>query len=282
MQIPQHFGTEISYICMEQKVILITGVSSGFGRAMAGTLAGKGHKVYGTVRRQTEPIPNVKYLFSDLLDEDSIDTAFNSLMTAEGHIDVFINNAGTGIGGPLEFCSPEQVGRQMDVNFGGMVRWMARVVPVMRRQGYGRILCISSIGGLIGLPYQGAYSASKFAIEGYCQALRLELRDKGVKVIVIEPGDFSTSFTSSRSSVSSPEAAAAYPSYEASLKSIEKDERNGLKPEYLAGRIAKIIELRHPADNYVIASFLQRLSVFAKWLLPSKIFARLLSAYYGI
>ena len=173
-----------------------------------------------------------------------------------------------GIGGPLEFSSLEDAQRQMDVNWMGMVRFLHHVVPVMRRQGSGKIICFSSIGGLMGLPYQGLYSASKFAIEGYCEALRLELRHTGVTVTVIEPGDFSTHFTAQRKSVDNPEANAAYPSYARSLASIEHDEMSGLKPEFLAGKISKIVKMKNPGYSYIIASFLQKLSVFAKVILP--------------
>ena len=152
-------------------VILITGVSSGFGRAMAVRLAKDGHKVYGTVRSDIAPLDGVTYLKADVQDEEAIQSAFGTLISAEGRLDVFINNAGMGIGGPLEFSPVADVQKQMDVNFMGMVRWLSHVVPVMRQQGRGRILAVSSIGGLMGLPYQGAYSASKFAIEGYCEEI---------------------------------------------------------------------------------------------------------------
>lgn len=263
-------------------VILITGVSSGFGKAMAMRLAGDGHKVYGTVRRDVGPICGVTYLRADVSDEASVAEAFSSLMSAEGRIDVFINNAGMGIGGPLEFCPLGDVKMQIDVNFMGMARWLSHVVPVMRRQGSGKIICMSSIGGLMGLPYQGAYSASKFAVEGYCQALRLELRGTGVSVTVIEPGDFSTNFTARRKSVCPADVQDAYPSYGRSLAGIEKDETSGLKPEYLAVRISRIVKKRRPAYRYVVATFVQRLSVFAKWLLPDPVFAWILSLYYRL
>ena len=263
-------------------VILITGVSSGFGKAMALRLAKDGHKVYGTVRREVEPLEGVTYLMADVRDDAGIAAAFAQLMEAEGRLDVFINNAGMGIGGPLEFNPVEDVQMQMDVNFMGMVKWLSHVVPVMRRQGEGKILCVSRIGGLMGLPYQGAYSASKFAIEGWCEALRLELRGTGVKVVVIEPGDFSTGFTATRKSVCPADVAEAYPSYERSLKGIEKDETSGLKPEYLAAKVSAIVRKKNPSYSYVVASFLQKLAVFAKWLLPKRVFAWILSLYYNL
>ena len=147
-------------------VILITGITSGFGRAMAGRLAADGHKVYGTFRRESERLPGVEYLRADVSFPTDCETVVRKVVEAEGRLDVFINNAGMGIGGPLEFSSLEDAQKQMDINWMGMVRMLHYVLPVMRRQGGGKILCFSSIGGLMGLPFQGLYSASKFAIEG--------------------------------------------------------------------------------------------------------------------
>ena len=264
-------------------IILVTGVSSGFGKAIAQALVANGHTVFGTVRRNVEPMEGVTYLQADVQDDSQIAAAFDQMMKlTDGRIDVFINNAGIGIGGPIEFCKIEDVQKQMDVNFMGMVRWLSHVVPAMRKQGFGKILCISSIGGLIGLPYQGAYSASKFAMEGFCDALRLELLKSGVSVSLIEPGDFSTGFTATRKNIDVGVVSEAYPSYARSLASIENDENNGLKPDYLASRICRIVEKKKPAYRYVVATFLQRLAVFAKWLLPAPAFAWILSIYYKL
>ena len=263
-------------------IILITGITSGFGRAMAKALSEDGHTVYGTHRRDSEVLPGVKYIKCEATDDAQVEAAVKTVLDAEGRIDVFINNAGMGIGGPLEFCSLEDCQRQMDVNWMGMVRFLHRVVPVMRRQGSGKIVCFSSIGGLMGLPFQGLYSASKYAIEGYCEALRLELRGTGVSVCVIEPGDFSTNFTAQRKSVGGPEVAEAYPHYARSLASIEHDENHGLKPEFLAAKIKRIVRKCRPRYNYIIASPLQKLAVAAKWLLPKRWFAWILSLYYKL
>ena len=188
-----------------------------------------------------------------------------------------------GIGGPLEFCSLEDATRQMDVNWMGMVRFLHYVLPQMRAQKSGKIICFSSIGGLIGLPFQGLYSASKYAIEGYCEALRLEVQDFGIKVVVIEPGDFSTNFTAQRKSVQhSEEVRQAYPCYERSLKGIEKDENSGLKPEFLASKICSIVGRKNPHYRYIIASPLQKLAVAAKTLLPRRLFYWILSLYYNL
>ena len=263
-------------------VILITGITSGFGRAMAQQLCADGHKVYGTYRRDSQQIPGVTYLKADVQDESSLRSAVNSVIEKEGRIDTVVSNAGMGVGGPLEFTSSEDAQRQMDVNFMGMVRLLNLVVPIMRKQHHGHIICISSIGGLMGLPYQGMYSASKFAIEGYCEALRLEVRQFGIKVTVINPGDFFTGFTAARIKNLPPEAATAYPGYTDSMASIESDERSGLQPEYLARRICRIISKKHPRNRYIIATFIQKTSVVLKAFLPAKWYDRILASYYKL
>jgi len=263
-------------------VILITGITSGFGRAMAERLTAEGHKVYGTHRKAKDFIPGVTYIKADVQSDADCEAAVRQVTDAEGRIDVFINNAGMGIGGPLEFCSLEDAQRQMDINWMGMVRFLHYVLPVMRRHGGGKILCFSSIGGLMGLPFQGLYSASKFAIEGYCEALRLETKAFGIQVVVIEPGDFATSFTAQRKSVAAPEAYEVYKTYARSLESIEHDETSGLKPEFLAGKIARIVEKKRPRYHYIISTLEQRLSVTLKAILPPSWFARILGAYYHL
>jgi hypothetical protein len=263
-------------------IILITGITSGFGRAMAQSLSAAGHKVYGTHRKECERIPGVTYIKADVQDPQSADETVKTVLEAEGRIDVFINNAGMGIGGPLEFTSTDDARLQMDVNFMGMVRFLNAVVPVMRTQRHGHIICISSIGGLMGLPYQGMYSASKFAIEGYCEALRLEVRQFGIKVTVINPGDFFTGFTAARTKNLPADALSAYPGYSASMASIESDERSGLQPDYLARRICRIVKRKHPRNRYIIATTVQKASVLLKAILPAKWYDKILASYYKL
>lgn len=263
-------------------VILITGITSGFGKAMAERFSSEGQTIYGTHRQDTEFIPGVRYIKADSQKEEEVKAAVDQVIREQGRIDVFINNAGMGIGGPLEFCSLEDAQRQMDINWMGMVRYLHFVVPVMRKQKSGKIICFSSIGGLMGLPFQGLYSASKFAIEGYCEALRLEVRGFGIDVIVIEPGDFATAFTAKRKSVAEAEAYDVYKTYADSLASIEHDETSGLKPEFLAKKVSHIVNSRHPRYNYIISTLEQRLSVTLKKIFPAKWFAGILSSYYKL
>ncbi len=263
-------------------VIFITGISSGFGLATARLLSQEGHVVYGTVRREVSKLPGVHYLQLDVRDARAVQDAVRQIVEKEGAVDVLVNNAGMGIGGPLEFATEEEIQLQMETNFMGLVHCVDAVLPYMRRQKRGKIIALSSIGGLMGLPFQGFYSASKFAIEGYCEALRLETRGMGVQVVVLRPGDFSTGFTGSRKKVGNEEALRAYPQYQVALEKVEHDELSGLKPEVLAGKIGRIVTMRHPRNGYVVASLEQRLSVFLKRVLPARWFDWVLGSYYKL
>jgi len=261
-------------------IILITGISSGFGKAMAERLSKDGHTVYGTYRKTDTFIQGVRYLKADVRYEESVRAAVAEILKEEGRIDLFINNAGMGTGGPLQFMTTDLAEEQMDVNFMGMIRFLKYILPGMTTRKKGRIICISSIAGLMGLPYQGLYSASKFALEGYCEALRIELRPFNIKVTVVNPGDFSTAFTSKRKKPDDAKIKTLYPGYMKSMQSIENDERRGLNPERLADKISKIVRKKHPAARYIIASPIQKMSVFIKKILPPRWFDRILSLYY--
>jgi NAD(P)-dependent dehydrogenase (short-subunit alcohol dehydrogenase family) len=267
-----------------KKVILITGVSSGFGKQTARLLAESGHKVYGTVRKLTSSGDNVQLLKMDLTDQNSIKQAVATVINAEGKIDVLINNAGMHTGGPVETIPLEYIKLQMDTNFIGMVNLTREVLPFMRKQGGGTIINFSSIGGLMGLPFQGYYSAGKFAIEGFSEALRMEVRSFKIKVVLINPGDFNTSNTANRRNFLAASTAEDpyHDQFRESLETIEKDETNGWKPEVLARKICKIVESKNPANRYIIASFEQKLAVVLKYMLPGKWFDSILMAHYKI
>ena len=252
-------------------IVFITGISSGFGLETARLLAQEGHTVYGTVRRSVEPLPNVHYLTLDVRDREAVAKAVDEIVAKEGRIDVLVNNAGMGIGGPLEFATDEEIRLQMDTNFMGLVHCVDAVLPHMRRQGRGKVIALSSIGGLMGLPFQGFYSASKFAIESF-----------GIQVVVLRPGDFATGFTGSRKKATDQAALEAYPIYKTAISKVEHDENGGLKPIVLARKISKIIRNKNPRNGYVVASLEQKLSVLLKRILPAKWFARILGSYYRV
>lgn len=267
-----------------KKVILITGISSGFGKHTAEQLAARGHTVYGTVRRDCEVSSSVNVIRMDLTDISSVKTAVETVMNKEGRIDMLINNAGMHTGGPAETIPPEYIRLQMDTNFFGTVMLTREVLPVMRKQGGGTIINFSSIGGLMGLPFQSYYSAAKFATEGFSEALRLEVKQFNIKVVLINPGDFNTSNTSNRRKylAQTGEADPYHDQFTRTLAIIEHCETNGLSPGIMARRIVKIAECRNPKQRYVIASFDQKLSVVIKKIIPEKWFMMILGSYYKI
>lgn len=266
------------------KVILITGISSGFGRETARLLAEKGHTVYGTLRRPSEIPPNIRPVIMDLTDPASISKAVETIKGDEGRIDVLINNAGMHTGGPLETLPGEYLRLQMETNFTGTVLLTREVLPLMRWQGGGLIINVSSIGGLMGLPFQGFYSASKFAIEGFSEALRMEVKQFNIKVVIINPGDFHTGNTANRRTFLAPtdEKDPYYSQYTRTLAKIEADETKGWNPLILAEKISKIVEKKNPAQRYIIGSFEQKLSGYLKRILPERLFRRILEDYYKI
>lgn len=267
-----------------KKVILITGISSGFGKETARLLSEKGHEVYGTVRRATETEGLVHQLRMDLTDQDTIKKAVAEVMAKEGRIDVLINNAGMHTGGPIETSPIENIKLQMDTNFLGVVILTREVLPIMRKQGGGIILNFSSIGGLMGLPFQGFYSAGKFAIEGFSEALRMEVKQFNIKVVLINPGDFHTSNTANRRNFLAPtgENDPYQKQFAISLAAIEKDEANGWDPAILARKVVKIVDTKNPCQRYIISSFEQKLAVALKYILPGKLFRKILQDHYKI
>lgn len=250
---------------------------------MAKRLSSEGHTVYGTVRRDVEHLEGMHYLRADVRCEGDAIAAVNCVVQAEGRIDTLICNAGMGIGGPAEYSGEEEIKLQMDTNFMGQVRFIKAVLPHMRAAGKGRIICFSSLGGRMGLPLQSYYSASKFAVEGFAEGLRMEVKRFGVDVVVVEPGDFATGFTDARrKSEVTDEALQAYPNLVKTTERLEGEERSGLTPDYLAAKISRIVTARHPRCRYIISNFEQRLSVMLKALMPDSWFSAMLRSYYEI
>jgi NAD(P)-dependent dehydrogenase (short-subunit alcohol dehydrogenase family) len=190
---------------------VITGCSSGFGLNIAVTLARNGFRVFATMRNLDKRATldkaladagvKAEILALDVNDQASIDTAIAMIIAAAGRIDALVNNAGFGIGGFIEDMSLEEFRRQMDTNFFGLVAVTKAVLPHMRKQRTGRIVNISSIGGRAGNPIVAAYVASKFAVEGFSEALAFEASLFGVNVVLVEPGAFKTEIMDSNRQV---------------------------------------------------------------------------------
>lgn len=264
-----------------KKVVLITGVSSGFGKATAELLAKNGHIVYGTVRKSCQISPEVHVLQMDLLDAESVKMAVNQVVVEQGKIDVLINNAGMHLGGPIEEAPEDLFKKQLETNVNGLVYMLQSALPYLRNNPGAFIVNFSSIGGLIGLPFQPFYSASKFAIEGLSESLRLELKPFGVRVVVVNPGDFATSNTDNRINVTV-QGGPYERQFKKTQAKFEQDERGGGNPNDLAKVMLRIVSSKKPRNRYVVASFEQRLSVLLKRILPVGWFAAILSDYYKI
>lgn len=263
------------------KVILITGISSGFGKESARLLAKKGHIVYGTVRTDCEVANDVHVLKMDLTDQQSIKNAVEKVIAEQGRIDVLINNAGMHLGGAIEETPTELFTRQMNTNFNGLVHILQATLPHLRRNMGGTIINVSSIGGLMGLPFQGFYSSSKFAIEGLSEALRMELKPFNIKVVVVNPGDFHTSNTANRTNIFI-DGGPYEEQFKKSIAIIGKDETGGWDPVILAQKICTIVEKKNPSNRYIVGSFEQKLAVMLKRILPISLFEPILSSHYGI
>ena len=179
------------------KVAIVTGGTSGIGRATALALQSDGWTVYELSRRG-EGMADVRHIVADITKEETLSAAVAQVMAEEGRIDLVINNAGFGISGAIEFTTTEEARRLFDANFFGMVRMNRCVIPLMRAQGSGRIINLSSVAAPVPIPFQAYYSATKAAVNDYTMALANELRPFGVSVCAVQPGDIKTGFTAAR------------------------------------------------------------------------------------
>ena len=221
-----------------KKVIVITGGTSGIGLQAARVLKQKGCRVYELSRRESGT-DAAMHIQADVTDEDQVRRAIEQIMDREKHIDVVINNAGFGISGAIEYTDTEEAKRQFDVNFFGMVRVNRAVLPIMHRQGYGRIINMSSVAAPIAIPFQAYYSASKAAVRTYTMALYSEVKPYGIEVCAIMPGDIATGFTAARRK--NPDGDEAYGGrISRSVAVMEHDEQTGITAEkageYVAGK----------------------------------------------
>lgn len=257
----------------DRKVVLVTGASSGLGRATAMLLAGQGHRVFGTSRRPfAADLPGVEMVVLDVREEASADEAVRGVLGQAARIDVLVNNAGYLLSGAIEETSTEEAMAQSGTNFFGTVRMVRAVLPSMRAHGGGRIVNIGSLAGLIGVPFQGFYSASKHALEGYTASLRHEVRPFGIHVSTVEPG-----FFRSELSGASQATALTAPDYQAAsgraMASFEAAITRGPDPARVAAAIARVIRTPTPRLHYRVGK--DAVSVPAMMaVLPQSVFER--------
>ena len=265
-------------------VVVITGAGSGIGRACAERLSALGHRVYGgDIRTDVPAFSHPVVLDSlDVDDDESCRACVRAVIEREGRIDVLFNNAGFGIAGPAEETSSAEAHAQLETNFFGLARMCREVLPVMRSQGHGLIVNMSSIGGLIAMPFQSFYSAAKFAVEGYSEALRQEVEVFGVEVVLIEPSDFRTGFTDRRHIVEAHTDTSPYRARpRAVLATAENDERTGSHPSKVADLLAHIVASRRRRFRYTVGDPVVRATPLLRRLVPAPVAEWLMRAYWS-
>lgn len=260
------------------QIVIVTGGSSGIGAAAAEYLAAHGCTVYELSRRG-KSTGTVRHITADVTDEASVAAAVQTVLDAEGRIDILLNNAGFGISGAVEFTSVEEAKRQLEVNFWGMVRVTCAVLPVMRSQRSGRIVNTSSVAAVTPIPFQAYYSVSKAAINSFTMSVGNEVRPYGIRVSAVMPGDTRTGFTDER--VRSFAGDDAYGGRIArSVAKMEKDERGGVSAA-VAGAVLARAALSKSRKVFYTVGFVYQLVIFLMRLLPSTAANAILGKMYA-
>ena len=274
------------------RVVLITGCSSGIGWAAAERLARRGWTVYATARNVEAIAPlrerGCMLLPLDVTDEESMRRAVEEIERAEGAVGILINNAGYSQSGAVEAVPMEKVRRQFETNVFGLARMCQLVLPGMRRQGFGRIVNLSSMGGKLTFPGAGYYHATKHAVEAISDALRFEVRGFGVEVVVIEPGLIRTGFAETTVGSMGEDAASGglYAGFDAGVARATRESyergplaRLGGSPERVAETIERAISAARPRTRYTVTPS-AKLLILARRLLPDRAWDSLVAFYY--
>ena len=266
------------------KVILITGASSGLGKATASYLLAKNFRVYGTSRnpKKYSLDKSIELLPFDLNQPESAQQLVDELMEKAGRIDVLINNAGAGIIGPVEEIDATVLNSHFSTNLFGPLALIQRVIPVMREQGSGLIINVTSIAGYMGLPFRGIYSASKGALGIASEALRMEVKRFGIDVVTLAPGDYATDIAARRIYSALKKESPYHDLYKSSLETIDEHVDQGGDPNDFARMVNKIIRLKKRKVHYKSGSFIQKLSLLLKRILPDTVFEKMIMNHYKV
>lgn len=261
-----------------KKVCVITGGTSGIGKCTAEAMLQKGYAVY-TLSRRAEGLGGMRHIVADVTDGAACARTIEMVLQEAGRIDILINNAGFGISGAVEFTPPEAARRQLDVNFFGMVNMNHAALPVMRKQGFGRIVNLSSVAGAIPIPFQAFYSASKAAINSYTMALANEVRPFGIEVLCVQPGDIQTGFTAARQKVCAGDEIYGG-RISRSVSRMEHDEQSGMRPEAAAKFICRAATGKSTRPIQTIGLSYRLFCILQK-LLPAAALNRLVGLVYA-
>jgi NAD(P)-dependent dehydrogenase (short-subunit alcohol dehydrogenase family) len=232
-------------VVAERRVALVTGASSGIGDAIARRLAAAGFRVFGASRKApADPVSGIEHVTIDVDDDSSVRAGVANVLRDAGSIDVLVNNAGYLCAGAVEEISLAEARAQFETNYFGVVRMSSAVLPGMRERRRGHIITVSSLAGLVPVPYWGQYNASKFAVEGLMETLRYEVRPFGIQVAMVEPGNIKTPF------YARPQAAGmdVYAGSRGRVFAVmAKYERKAPGPDVVAGKVVAIADNAHPA-----------------------------------
>ncbi len=265
------------------KVVLITGASSGIGKSTAEFLSKKGFVVYGTGRNPKKEANNLYTLIAlDVTKPETIQKAIQHVVEKEGRLDVLINNAGMGITGPIEDTPTDEMKKVFETNFFGAIDVMKAVLPQMRKQKSGCIINVTSIAGYMGLPYRGIYSATKGALELVTEAARMEVKEFGIQMTNVAPGDVATNIAAGRYHTPVFENSAYKEKYQMNLDLMDNHVDGGMDPIKMAEQILKIIQSKHPKVHYKVGGFMEKFSIVLKRILPSKMYEKLLMNHYKL
>jgi NAD(P)-dependent dehydrogenase (short-subunit alcohol dehydrogenase family) len=252
-----------------QAVALVVGASSGIGRAIAERLCAQQYRVYAASRSMKQhALADAILLTMDVTNDDMVQEAIKCIIKETGRLDIVIYAAGYSLAGAIEDVTSAEVHAQFDANVVGMVRVCREVLPIMRKQKQGSIIAISSLAGLSGMPFQGIYSASKFALEGLIESLRLEVATYGIRVILVEPGDIVSGFTTARKKCNKFETSFYKETATRIISSMEHDELTAPSVTDVADLVESILSKKSPRLRYTVGLLTQRLSVMSKRWLP--------------
>ncbi|MCD7768572.1 MAG: SDR family oxidoreductase [Oscillospiraceae bacterium] len=260
------------------KVAIVTGGSSGIGLETVRALREAGCVVYAVSRRPFEEAGTF-HIQADVTEDEAVQAAVERVYREQGRIDILVNDAGMGISGAAEFNGGPAGRHLFDVNFFGMTRFCDAVMPYMRRQGGGRIVNIGSIAGIVPIPFQAYYSASKAAVHSYTMALANEIRPFGITVCALMPGDIATGFTAARDKIHQGDDIYAG-RIGRSVAKMEHDEETGMAPAKVGAFVAKLCLKKWVRPLYSLGFFYGLVKVLSK-LLPAGLFNRLVGLLYA-
>lgn len=268
----------------ERPVALVTGASSGLGKVMAEALTADGYRVFGTSRNASRvSVPGIEFVTMDVDSDDSVAEAVAAVIARAEKLDLVLCNAGFGVMGPIEDTPVAEMVAQFQTNVFGVHRVCRAALPHLRQRAAAKLIVVGSLAGVVGVPYQGMYSASKFALEGYCEALRIELRDSPVRVALIEPGDFPTGFTSARTLIAGTEISPAHrEKFPRAMAIVEQDENNGGDLSLLAGAISRLAADPAPPLRTVVASDEQMELVAARPTIAPDEWEEMMAEHFGL